>query len=216
MSAASICPRPRSMYPASRGTSRARTLRGAMKSMPASNDRGRSDMQRDGAGVRVRIAVRDEDEGSPSEVFDLDLRIPPGAALEQHLGDHSRKRQVAGTRAAGVATELVEAPHRLAVEAEPGREAEAAAVDRAEGDSARAPVGESPGERPRGVDRVARDAERARQDARPAAGQEAERNARRPRRSAPRCTSRRRRRRGSRRRPRRAPSRARWRGPRAA
>ena len=139
--------------------------------------RGRRDMKRRRRRVRVRVAVRDEQEGGTAEAFDLELRLPPAAPLEQHLRDHPDERDVAGPRAVGVASELVEPAHRLAVEPEAGREAEAAAVDRAERDAARAPVGERGAERARGGDRIARQTERAREDARAPARQEAERDA---------------------------------------
>ena len=86
------------------------------------------------------------------------------------------EREIARPCTGVVAAERVQPPHRLAVEAEPGGETEAAAVDVAEPDSPQAALGERGADRPRRRHRVTRKAERARQDARAAARQKAERH----------------------------------------
>ena len=106
----------------------ARRSRGRARSAPRGAIRSGS-----GPGIGVRIAVRDEDERGAAVPDDLERGIPAAPPLGDHL-PHRPRTQVARARAGCVTTELVEAPHRLAVEADAGREAEATAVHRAERD----------------------------------------------------------------------------------
>ena len=85
------------------------------------------------------------------------------------------KVDVAGARAGGVAAQPVEPPHRLGVEADPRREAEAAAVDRPERDAPQPALGKRGADGACGFGRVARQPERARQDARRASREEPDR-----------------------------------------
>src|SRR5205814_214763 len=75
---------------------------------PVLEARTRGDPQRHRAGIRVRIAVRDEHEGGAADALDLQRRLPAPAPLAQHLQDHPHEGEVAGTGPAGIAAELVE------------------------------------------------------------------------------------------------------------
>ena len=90
--------------------------------------------------------------------------------------DVSRPAAVVGAPAS------LDAAHHLGVEPDARREAEAPAVDPAEADRLRPALGERVGDPRRGLDGIARQPERAREDARAAAGQEAERELARRRR----------------------------------
>ena len=97
-----------------------------------------------------------------AEALELELRLEAGVALGERAERCAQERPVPGTPPVGPAAELVDAPHELGVEADPGVEAEAPPVHAAEPDAARPPLGDLQ-RRPR---RVARQAERARQHAR--------------------------------------------------
>ena len=97
--------------------------------------------------------------------------MPPGdeTGRREHEGD------ISGATAIVLAPEPVDPADELGVQAEAGREPEAAAVHAAEGDSPQSPLGQRAGDLAGRGNGIARQAERARQHARPPAGQETDR-----------------------------------------
>src|SRR6185503_703572 len=122
----------------------------------------RRDAKRNAAHVAVRMAVGDKGEGDAAEALDLHHRLEPSTALGEDSRQGARKGEVARALARRP-PERVDAAHELGIDPEAAAEREPAAVDSPERDP---PLCPRRRERPRGRDRVTRDAERAREDAR--------------------------------------------------
>ena len=177
-SAASSWPLPRTMYPASRGTSRARTRVGAMKSMPSSNRA--SGATRSGTEPAYEYGFRSSRRG----------RTPHGRRPRSRADGSQRPRRSTSifVTSRTNATSPGRAPSAPRPSSSSRRTASASNPRPAEKQKRRpltepsemrrdAVVAERGADRPRGGDRVARQPERAREDARASARQEAERDA---------------------------------------
>ena len=121
-------------------------------------------------------AVRDEREGGSAEACDLERRLEVASVRRDRPDDGSREREVAGPPPVRAAAHLVHPPHRLGVEADTGREPEAASVDPAERDAPRPARADGVGDLRGGPGEVVRQTERREEHARASARQEADRH----------------------------------------
>src|SRR5205823_10703448 len=88
-------------------------------------------------GIRIRIAIGDEREGSAAESLDFERRLAPGAPAHEKLGRLPGKDDVAGPAAVAATAAPVDAANELRVEADAGGERASSPVRPAERDPAR-------------------------------------------------------------------------------
>src|SRR5262249_24358988 len=134
--------------------------------------RPRDEVEPDAARVRVRRAVRDEDERRAPGSLDLDLLLERRSPLPEQLRPDPEEGDVARPAPVGPAAQPAAPPDELGVEADPRVEPEPSAVHPPEPD----PPGRAAGAPLSGPRRIPGQPERAGEDARPASGDEAERH----------------------------------------
>src|SRR5205807_46385 len=95
-----------------------------------------NDVKRNGAEIRVRVGVRDEEESDSAEPVDLEHGIESPTVFGNEPPECREKGGVAGT--AVTRALRFDSSHELGVEEEPGAEEESPAVDSTHGDCPRA------------------------------------------------------------------------------
>src|SRR5215208_4166961 len=110
--------------------------------------------QRQRTRIRVRRAVRDEQERRAADVLDLQHRVEPETRLREQSDHRAREGEVARALPRVGPPARVDPTHHLRVEADTRREREAPAVDPAERDPPRPARAERPRDRTSGIDQI--------------------------------------------------------------
>src|SRR5207248_10377169 len=112
------------------------------------------------AGIRVRAAVRDEQERRAPVALDLELGLEAQPLLDDDPRHRRDECDVARALALRAASALVDAPHRLRIKPDPGGEAEPPPVHGPEPDRTRPACGKRARDPAPRRDVVARQTER--------------------------------------------------------